>query len=101
MCLKSKDIPLSNIVGIACDNASVMVGVRDSFISRLKEEVPALIVLNCICHSSALVASKACSKLPRECESILHTVATYFSSSAKRSAILCDFQKYYKKHVKF
>lgn len=38
-CLKSKEIPISNMVGIACDNASVMTGSRDSFISRLKKEV--------------------------------------------------------------
>ena len=61
---KNKEIPLSNIAGIACDNASVMTGVRDSFVSRLKKQAPCLIVLNCICHSSALIASKACTKLP-------------------------------------
>lgn len=94
-CLKSKQIPISNIVGMACDNASVMVGCHDSFVSRLKKEVPALIVLNCICHSSALIASKACSKLPDSCEYVLHAVATYFSGSAKRSAILCDFQAFF------
>lgn len=44
-CLKSKQIPISNIVGMVCDNASVMVGCHDSFVSRLKKEVPALIVL--------------------------------------------------------
>ncbi|KYN14691.1 hypothetical protein ALC57_13105 [Trachymyrmex cornetzi] len=94
-CLKSKGIPLSNIIGMACDNASVMIGVRDSFATRLKKEVPALVVLNCICHSSALIASKACSKLPDACENVLHAVATYFSISAKRSAILCEFQNFF------
>lgn len=92
---KSKDIPLSNIVGIACDNASVMTGVRNSFVSNLKKEVPGLVVLRCICHSSALIASKACTKLPDSCENVLHAVATYFSSSAKRSAILCEFQNFF------
>ncbi|XP_032688991.1 uncharacterized protein LOC116852590 [Odontomachus brunneus] len=63
-CFKSKRIPMSNIVGMASDNASVMIGDNNSFKSRLKKEVPALIVLKCICHSSALIASKACAKLP-------------------------------------
>lgn len=36
-CFKNKSIPLSNIVGIACDNASVMIGIRNSFVSRLKK----------------------------------------------------------------
>jgi len=71
-----------------------MTGVRDSFISRLKKEVPVLIVLKCICHSSALIASKACAKLPDSCQNILHAVATYFSGSSKRSAILCEFQNF-------
>ncbi|RLU25331.1 hypothetical protein DMN91_001487 [Ooceraea biroi] len=94
-CLKSKDIPLSNIIGMACDNASVMIGEHNSFMSRLRKEVPALIVLKCICHSSALIASKACSKLPDSCDNLLHAVATYFSGSAKRSAILCEFQTFF------
>ncbi|KYM96899.1 hypothetical protein ALC62_12436 [Cyphomyrmex costatus] len=94
-CLENKGIPLSNIVGMASDNASVMIGVRDSFVTRLKKEVPALVVLKCICHSSALIASKACSKLPDSCENVLHAVATYFSISAKRSAILREFQNFF------
>lgn len=94
-CLKSKEIPLSNIVGMACDNASVMIGIRDSFVSRLKKEVPTLIILKCICHSSALIASKACSKLPDSCENLLHAIPSYISCSPKRSAILCEFQEFF------
>ncbi|XP_032690138.1 uncharacterized protein LOC116853266 [Odontomachus brunneus] len=94
-CFKSKRIPMSNIVGMASDNASVMIGDNNSFKSRLKKEVPALIVLKCICHSSALIASKACAKLPDSCENLLHAVATYFSGSAKRSAILYEFQTFF------
>ncbi|XP_032690779.1 uncharacterized protein LOC116853718 isoform X2 [Odontomachus brunneus] len=86
---------MSNIVGMASDNASVMIGDNNSFKSRLKKEVPALIVLKCICHSSALIASKACAKLPDSCENLLHAVATYFSGSAKRSAILYEFQTFF------
>jgi len=72
-----------------------MIGTHDSFISRLKKEVPALIILKCICHSSALIASKACSKLPDSCENLLHAIATYISGSAKRSAILREFQEFF------
>ncbi|KAL6419771.1 hypothetical protein ACFW04_014435 [Cataglyphis niger] len=87
---------LTNIIGMACDNASVMIGIRDSFITRLKKEIPALVVLKCICHSSALIASKACAKLPDSCENVLHTVATYFSGSSKRLAILCELQNLFR-----
>lgn len=78
---------------MASDNASVMIGNRNSFVTRLRKEVPNLIVLKCICHSSALIASKACSKLP--CENLLHSVSSYISSSAKRSANLREFQEFF------
>jgi len=92
---KNNEIPLNNIVGIACDNASVMIGTHNFFISRLKKEVPALIILKCICDSSALIASKACSKLPDLCKNLLHAIVTYISGSAKRSAILREFQEFF------
>lgn len=93
--MKKKNIPLQNIVGITCDNASVLIGNRNSFISRLKKEESVLIVLKCICHSSALIGNKACSKLPDLCENLLHTVINYVSSSAKRSANLREFQEFF------
>lgn len=95
-CFKSKEIPLANIIGLACDNASVMIGTYDSFITRLKKEIPNLVVLKCTCHSSTLVASQACSKLPDSCETLLHAVATYTSSGTKRSAILFEFQDFFR-----
>lgn len=94
-CFQIKEIPLTNIVGMACDNASVMTGIHDLFYTRLKKEVPALILLKCICHSSALIANKAFSKLPESCDYLVHAISTYISNSPKRSAILCDYQKFF------
>ncbi|XP_071581188.1 zinc finger BED domain-containing protein 5-like [Temnothorax nylanderi] len=94
-CLEEKHIPIKNIVGMASDNASVMIGRKNSFMSRLKVEVPNLVTLNCICHSSAIVASKACKKLPSSCEDLIRGVATYISGSAKRCAILGEFQDFF------
>ena len=93
LCLESKGIPITNVVGMASDNASVMTGTRNSFMTRLQSDAPGLIVLNCICHSSALIASKACATLPRSCEDLIRSVATYVSGSAKRCAILREFQE--------
>ncbi|XP_011884095.1 PREDICTED: uncharacterized protein LOC105571237 [Vollenhovia emeryi] len=39
-----KEIPIKNIIGMACDNASVMIGRNNSFFSHLKSEVPNLII---------------------------------------------------------
>ncbi|KAK3910547.1 LOW QUALITY PROTEIN: SCAN domain-containing protein 3, partial [Frankliniella fusca] len=93
--LEGYNIPLTNIVGLACDNAPVMVGVHNSFFSRLKEICPWLILLNCICHSAAIAASHACKKLPAKVEALIRRVANYVSGSPKRSAILEEFQEYY------
>jgi len=73
----------------------VIIGCNNSFIFHLKLEIPELITLNCICHSSAIVASKACEKLPSSCENLIRGVATYISGSAKRSAILKEFQDFF------
>ncbi|XP_066587616.1 zinc finger protein 862-like [Prorops nasuta] len=93
-CFFQYGIPFENIVGFACDNASVMLGSRDSFLARLKEIVPRVILLNCICHTSAIVAKKACKELPQECFELMRGVATYVSGSAKRCAILKEFQTF-------
>ncbi|XP_070529870.1 SCAN domain-containing protein 3-like [Cardiocondyla obscurior] len=92
---QTKQIPLTNIIGLACDNASVMIGCNNSFMTHLKSEIPELITLNCICHSSALVASRACEKLPDICENLIKGVASYISGSAKRCAILAEFQNFF------
>jgi len=89
------EIPLKNIIGMASDNASVMIGRTNSFYSHLKSENPNLILLNCICHSSAIIASKSCEKLPKNCEHLIRGVATYISGSAKRCAILRQFQEFF------
>ncbi|XP_067214890.1 zinc finger BED domain-containing protein 5-like [Linepithema humile] len=93
--LNKNKIPLQNIVGMASDNASVMIGYNNSFMSQLKLEIPGLVTLNCICHSSALVASRACEKLPESCENLIRGVSTYISGSAKRCAILGEFQAFF------
>jgi hypothetical protein len=76
---KDKDIPITNIIGMASDNASVMIGAHNSFASHLKSEVPGLVLLKCICHSSAIIASKACEQLPESCENLIRSISTYIS----------------------
>ncbi|KAL0104002.1 hypothetical protein PUN28_016986 [Cardiocondyla obscurior] len=58
-------------------------------------EVPLLITLNCICHSSALVASKACKQLPSTCENLIRNIHSYISGSSKRCAILREFEEFF------
>jgi len=93
--LEDKKISITNIIGMASDNASVMIGSHNSFASHLKSQVSGLILLKCNCHSSAIVASKACEKLPETCENLIRSISTYISGSAKRSVILCEFQDFF------
>lgn len=93
-CLSNKGIPISNIIGITFVGANVMVGEKYSIVSRLKSRILNLVLLKCICHSSALVESKACKMLPRSAE-LICSVASYISGSAKRCAQLVEIQQYF------
>jgi len=93
--LENTKIPITNIIGMASDNASVMIGYENWFFSRLQSEIPNAIMLNCICHSSAIVASKACEKLPESCEIFIRNVATYVSDGARRCENLIEFQEFF------
>lgn len=94
-CLRKYNIPLDNITGLACDGASVMVGNHNSFFTRLKIDVPHALLLKCICHSAALVSSKACSKLPEILEDTITGVYSYVTGSAKRCDQLKEMQDYF------
>lgn len=94
-CLSDKNIPLDNIIGVACDGASVMIGKNNSFMTHITKESPDVITMRCICHSSALIASKATEQLPRSVEHLIRSVASYVSGSAKRCAQLNEIQDYF------
>ena len=73
-----------NVIGFAADTCNVMFGEHNSIVSRLKEKIPNIFVMRCICHSAHLCASHACEKLPRTAEELMRNVYNYFSNSAKR-----------------
>lgn len=99
--LEAKNIPIQNIMGMSCDGASVMTGIHNSFFSKLKSDVPHVILLKCICHSAALMASKACAKLPPVLEDVIKNVYTYVGGSSKRCNQLKEIQSYFDmKHYK-
>ena len=92
--LHKKQIPVQNVIGLTCDNASVMIGRFSSFCSKLKTMCPSLITVNCICHSAALVSSKACSEIPSYIEKFIRNLTVYINSSAKRSVNFANFQEF-------
>lgn len=79
-------IPLDNIIGYASDTTNVMFGEHNSVVSQLKEKLPFLFAMKCLCHSAHLCASHACEKLPRVVEDLVRDIYSHFSHSAKRLA---------------
>lgn len=52
------DIPYKqNLIGLTSDGANVVVGTNHSVSKLLKDDIPNLFTLKCICHSFALCAS--------------------------------------------
>lgn len=78
---------------MASDNAAVMTGCNNSFFSRLKAETTRCSIIKL--YLSAIIASKACEKLPTKCENLFRNVSSYISGNAKRCAILGEFQEFF------
>ncbi|KAB0793694.1 hypothetical protein PPYR_13314 [Photinus pyralis] len=83
-----------NCIGFASDGANNMMGGQNSVVSRIKELIPGIFVMKCICHSFHLCASYACEKLPEEVEKFARYVYNYFSNSPKRTEELKEFQQF-------
>lgn len=80
-------IPLNNMKGIGTDNASVMVGVNNGVHARLKQDIPNLILVRCVCHSIQLAVSAASvDTIPRCLEFLISETYNWFSRSTQRQA---------------
>ncbi len=64
------------------DGANVMLGARNSVMSRLLLKQPALVDIHCYCHIAALVANTACKVLPNDLEDLTTDVWYYFQTVA-------------------
>ncbi|KAL3193768.1 hypothetical protein MRX96_000065 [Rhipicephalus microplus] len=56
--LTSKKIPLQNCIGMACDNAPVMIGLKNGVAAVLKESHENNAIMGCCCHLINLAAQK-------------------------------------------
>lgn len=88
------NIEARNVVGYCADNASVMMGSKESVKQYLLNANPHLISNGCICHTIHLIAVSAAGCLPEKLENFLHNISTYFSRSPKRQSVLETFQEY-------
>lgn len=49
--LTKYNFDIKNLIGIGTDNASVMIGINNGVYAKLKQEIPNLILIRCVCHS--------------------------------------------------
>ena len=93
--LETRNIPWKNVIGFASDSASVMVGKRNSVLSRVIIQQPNVFSMGCVCHLAALCAAAGLKKLPLSIDDLLIDVYYHFKNSSKRceefSIILQEF----------
>ena len=87
-------IPWNNLVGFGSDGASVMLGSRNSVLSRLRSVQPHLWHTHCICHVAHLCAAHAAKKLPADIENVVIDVYYHFHRSSKRVEQFKNFQEF-------
>ena len=90
--LESRNIPWRNVIGYAADTVSVMVGVRNSVLSRIQQKQPNVFSLGCLCHLAALCAVAALKKLPVSLDELLIDIYYHFKHSAKRWSEYAEIQ---------
>lgn len=90
---KALYIPLKNMIGFAADNANVMMGKHGGLQAKLKDMLPNLFVMGCVCHSFALCSEAACKRLPDFVESLARDICNHFGRSSIRRQ---DFEKFQK-----
>ena len=93
--LEARKIPWRNVIGYASDSASVMVGKRNSVLSRLTQKQPDVLSLGSVCHLAALCAAAGLNVLPLSIDDLLIDIFYHFKHSSKRCAefaiVLRDF----------
>ena len=93
--LEVYDIPWRNVIGFASDSASVMVGRKNSVLSRVIQQQHDVFSMGCVCHLAALCAAAGLKKLPVSVDDLLIDVFYHFKHSSKRceefSIVVKDF----------
>ncbi|KAJ8928480.1 hypothetical protein NQ314_018961 [Rhamnusium bicolor] len=86
---------LDNLLGLAADNAAVMMGQLTGVQARFKDRLPNLFVLGCgVSFFFIYVPSAAAKKLPRSLEDFVRNIYNYFSNSSQRLSKLKKCQTF-------
>ena len=87
-------VPLRNWTGFCADATNSIMGCHNSVAKLISDNYPWVVVVKCGCHSIHLCASYACKKLTKTLEDFCSHVYSHFSMSAKRVAVLKEFQDF-------
>lgn len=87
--LSNDGLDITKLGSLASDGASVMTGSRNGVAAKLRETVPTLINIHCICHRLALACNDANDNLTQisQVETVLRQLWSFFENSAARSAV--------------
>ncbi|MCO5605905.1 hypothetical protein L7F22_060091 [Adiantum nelumboides] len=88
-------LPLHKMIGIAIDGATVMTGVNNGVVAKLKRNVSHLLSFHCVAHRESLAAGDA-FKLYKEfkfVDQVARKLYEWVSRSAKRHAALAQVVK--------
>lgn len=77
-------LQLNNMIGLGTDGASNLCGKNNSLFVRLKEKIPNLVLVKCICHSLNLCTQKAMNCIPATIGYLLRESHNWFAWSPKR-----------------
>nr|XP_047145121.1 protein ZBED8-like [Hydra vulgaris] len=61
--LNIKDIPIANMISCNTDRAPNMIGCHKGLVSCIKEEIPNLFAIHCVCHRQHLCAKNLSGRL--------------------------------------
>lgn len=85
--LVQSKLDVKNLIGIGTDGASNLCGKNKSLFTLLKEIVPDLQLIKCICHSLNICSAHACEELPSSLEFLVREIRNWFSHSSLRQLI--------------
>ncbi|XP_061784362.1 uncharacterized protein [Nerophis lumbriciformis] len=92
--LSDRQVDWRNVVAFNSDNASVMKGMHNSVVSRIKDMQPSLIDMGCICHLVQLATGCGIKALRQPIEDILSSIYAHFDISAKPCKIFKEFVEF-------
>ncbi|XP_015371823.1 PREDICTED: zinc finger protein 862-like [Diuraphis noxia] len=94
--LEKSKLNIQNLIGIGTDGASNLCRKNKSLFTLLKEIIPHLQLIKCVCHSLNICASNACDELPSSLEFLVREIRSWFSHSSLRQLRYRDlFQTLY------